>query len=518
MRKIGIDVGTCNIKGAEKKKNGDVSYVKLGKQIDKPRIPNVILYEQKEDDIAIYIGETALKKPASEQDKVRNIKSFLQESNWSRELSFGKVVSAYDVTLDIMKSLYDEMHNSNKNEDISATITVPVNFSKRQQMIVEMAAQNAGFIVESVITEPFASIFYLMQESFEEDDNHNVLIFDFGGGTLDLCLADIKHKDDKVRIETQATVGISYGGNNINDDIIENLVMKKAGEKLHKALDEQENVLRRAVNRYYIMEALDTMKAELFEDEDVNEDETSDLIARLFDGSVVEFGSYSVSDIYNMFTEKGWKKRIFSLLDSLFDNSSSLIPDEVSDIFIIGGTSSIPYFRNCLIEYFRNNGQEDVDSLFKLNDDMDSDDRIYSSVSKGAAIYNELMDDEDIEIKDRIPFLVYSKDEKNKECTKISLDVCYKDYASALAPLTKVMKKNRKIEIYQKIYGEDDKEVYLGDIQIDDEIVNNATLYRLTVDKHRNIKAEFGYLLDEENEDLEEAVCIDWCLNLVITV
>ena len=190
----------------------------------------------------------------------------------------------------------------------------------------------------------------------------------------------------------------------------------------------------------------------------------------------------------------------------------------MSDIFFIGGTSSIPYFRNCLIEYFRNNGQEDVDSLFKLNDDMDSDDRIYSSVSKGAAIYNELMDDEDIEIKDRIPFLVYSKDEKNKECTKISLDVCYKDYASALAPLTKVMKKNRKIEIYQKIYGEDDKEVYLGDIQIDDEIVNNATLYRLTVDKHRNIKAEFGYLLDEENEDLEEAVCIDWCLNLVITV
>ena len=518
MRKIGIDFGTCNIKGAEKKKNGNVSYIKLGKKIDKPRIPNVILYEQKEDDIVVYVGETALSKQALEQDKVRNIKSYLQESNWSRELSFGKVVSAYDVTLDIMKYIYDTIHNSNKNEDISATITVPVNFSKRQQMIVETAAKKAGFIVEAIITEPFASIFYLMQEVFEEDDDHNVLIFDFGGGTLDLCLANITHKNDKIRIETQATVGISYGGNNINEDIIKNLVMKKAGEKLHKALDEQKNDFHRAINKYYIMEGLDTMKAELFEDEDVNENKTSDLIVRLVDGSVEEFGSYSVRDIYNMFDESAWKKRIFSLLDSLFDNSSSLIPNEVSDIFAIGGTSSIPYFKNCLIEYFKSNGHENVDSLFELNDDMDADDRIYSSVSKGAAIYTELIDEEYIEIKDRIPFLIYSKDEKNKECTKISLDACYKNYASALAPLTKVMKKNKKIEIYQKIYGENDKEVYLGDIKIDDEIANNATLYRLTVDKHRNIKAEFAYLLDEENEDLEKACCIDWCLELVIDI
>lgn len=520
MRKIGIDFGTCNIKGAEKKKNGDVSYVNLGKKIDKPRIPNVILYEQmeKKDDIAIYIGETALRRQALEQDKIRNIKSFLQEANWNRKLSFGKIVSAYDVTLDIMKLLYEQIHNSNKKEDISATITVPVNFSKRQQMIVEMAAKNAGFIVESIITEPFASIFYLMQEAFDEDDDHNVLIFDFGGGTLDLCLADITHKNDKIKIETQATVGISYGGNNINQDIIKNLIEKKAGNELHKALEEQENVMRKAVNSYFIMEAIDQMKAELFEDEYVNENKKSDLIVQLFDGNVIEFGSYSVSEIYNMFTENGWKKRIFSLLNSLFDNSSSLIPNEITDVFVIGGSSSIPYFKNCLIDYFKNNGHKDVESLFDINDDMDTDDRIYLSVSKGAAIYNELIHEQDIEIKDRIPFVVYSKDEHNKECSKISLDVCYKDSSSPLAPLTKVMKEKKKIEIYQKIYGEDDKEVYLGDIHIDDDIVNNATLYRLTVDKQRNIKAEFGYLLDEENEDLEESFCRDWCLDLVITI
>ena len=70
-----------------------------------------------------------LKRSAPEQDKIRNIKAYLQEYNWSRTLSFGQSVSAYEVTRDIMKNLYNEIHGSNKETDISAVITVPVNFS-----------------------------------------------------------------------------------------------------------------------------------------------------------------------------------------------------------------------------------------------------------------------------------------------------------------------------------------------------------------------------------------------------
>lgn len=515
LRNIGIDFGTCNIKGAERKKNGDVSYIKLGKQIDKQRIPNVVLYEKKQEKEVIYLGDTALRKPAPEQDKVRNIKSFLQEADWRRTLSYGKVVSAYDVTLDIMKALYEEIYSTNKEESISAVVTVPVNFSKRQQMIVEQAANTAGFIVKAVITEPFASTFYLMQEYLEENETHNVLIFDFGGGTLDLCLVEIRHKLEKVQVETQATVGITYGGNDLNRDIIDKLVEKKASEKLHKALDEQKNELYRNVNWYFIMEALDTMKADLFEDEDEELDKTEDLIVQLNDGSAVDFGNYSVIDIYEMLDEMNWKKRIFSLLNSLFDNSSSLIPEDITDVFVIGGTSSIPYFRKCLVEYFEKYGHDDVDSLFNINDDMDSDDRLYSAVSKGAAIYNELIADENVEIEDRIPFMVYSKNENGKECTNITLDICYKDYASALAPLTRKMKDNRRIDIYQKIYGENDKEVNLGSVEIDCENLEEITLYRLIVDRSRNVKAELGYMVTEEKTEI---FCTKWSSALKIII
>lgn len=518
MRNIGIDFGTCNIKGAEKKKNGNVLNIKLGKQIDKKRIANVVLYEKKEDEYIVLIGDTALKKAAPEQDKIRNIKSFLQEADWERNLSFGKKVSAFDVTFEIMKSLFEEIHNANKDEDISATITVPVNFSKRQQLIVEKAAKKAGFDVKYIITEPFAALFYLMKEAIENGEEHNVLIFDFGGGTLDLCLAAITEKNDEVKIETQSTVGISYGGNDINKDILEKLVQKRACEELNAALDMQENILRREVNKYFILEALDTMKAELFEDDSVDEEEECDLIAQLLDGSAVEFGSYSVKDIYQMFDEDGWEKRIFALLDDVFEDSVDLIPDEITDVFVIGGTSSIPYFRNCICKYFEKRNHKDIDCLFELNDEMDPEDRIYYSVSKGAAIFHEIMEEGNIEIKDRIPFLVYSKDEKEKVCTKICMDVCYKGCSSPWTNINESVKTKECIGVYQKIYDEDEKEVYLGEIEIEKNILDVATLYRLIVDEKRNIYAEFAHLTDSKAEDLEKTICIDWCGKLEINI
>ena len=517
MRNIGIDFGTCNIKGAEKKKDGTVRNIKLGKHIEKAMIPNVVLYEKKEDGYSVLIGDVALRKAALEQDKIRNIKSFLQEADWERTLTFGKKVSAYDVTFEIMKSLYEYIHNTNKDEEVSVTITVPVNFSKRQQLIVEKAAKEAGFDVKYIITEPFAALFSLMKEAIENGEEHNVLIFDFGGGTLDLCLATITEKNDEVKIETQSTVGISYGGNNINEDILRELVQKRAAKKLSMALDKQENVLRREVNKYFILEALDAMKAEMFEEDSVDEDEEYDLTARLFDGSAVDLGSYSVNDIYQMFDENKWEKRIFSLLDNLFEDSVDLIPDEVTDVFTIGGTSSIPYFRNCICKYFEKKGHEDILGLFELNDEINSED-IYYSVSKGAAIFHEIMEEGNIEIKDRIPFVVYSKDEKEKVCTRISMDVCYKGCSSPWANISEAIKRKECIGVYQKIHGEDEKEVYLGEIKLDKDILEVATLYRLVVDEKRNVYVEFAHLSDSKSENLEDTICIDWCRRLEINI
>lgn len=505
MRRIGIDFGTCNIKGAEKKKNGDVTPLKLGKKVDKKMIPNVVLYEKKGDRVSL-VGDIALSKAAPESDKIRNIKSFLQERNWERKLSFDETVNAYEVTADIMKSLYEGVYNTNKNEELTATITVPVIFSRRQQLIVEKAAKEAGFHVDSVITEPFAALFFLLKDYFDEiEEDHNVLIFDFGGGTLDLCLVKIRKKQGKLKIETEATTGILYGGNHISLDILENILRKNATEELKLALDDESDVFHAAVNRYFIMETINELKETLFSDER-EEDEEEEIYSKLIDSTLLNLGKVSVNNIYQMFHMQGWEGRIERILSKLFEDSEELLPDDVTDIFLVGGSSSIPYFRNELLNYFKKNKHSSTEELFVWNDELDSEERIYHSVSCGAAIFNEIMSENEIEIRDRIPFLIYSKDEGEAIYTKLSFNTCFKDYRSALAPITDCMKTTKKIEIYQTLFGEEEKDVHLGDMELTEEIINENSLYRLLVDKDRNIQIEFGNM-DVEYENAEDAFC-----------
>lgn len=514
IRRIGIDFGTCNIKGAEKKKNGDIVPVKLGKQMDKPRIPNVIIYEKKEDGYSALIGDVALKKPVSEQDRIRGIKSSLQEKGWKRELSFGKTVNAEEVTFDIMHCLYQGIYNTNKNREIAATITVPVNFSARQQHIVENAAIKAGFQVEAVISEPFAAVFYLMQECLEEEgeEEHNVLVFDLGGGTLDLCLASIREGKNGKIIETESSVGITYGGNNISEDILTDILAKRCPEEVDKALNGQENALRGETNRYFLMEAIDGAKGELFGEESGE----AEVLVSLYDGSTIDFGEISVEEIYHLLDARDMKKRIWRLLDSLYEDSDVIV-GETTDVFVVGGSSSIPYFRNVLEEYFdKNASQSDLELLFERNDEMELEDRLFSSVAGGAVIYQELSDNENIIIKERIPFVIYTKDDSGRVVTKLTKNDCYKDYFSAYAGITDKMRETRHISVYQTIFGEEEKEVYLGDVMLDDEIVRDATLYKLKVDQHRNIQIVFGLMPSGNSKDSEDQIYDEWEKGLLI--
>ena len=200
--------------------------------------------------------------------------------------------------------------------------------------------------------------------------------------------------------------------------------------------------------------------------------------------------------------------------------SDELIAEEVTDIFITGGTSSIPYFRNIIEEYFKeNSNQED---LFELNDDKDKDERIYHSVAYGAAIFNELISsDNNVIIKDKIPFMIYTKNEDGKKLTPINKNDTFKDYCSRLDKLTEGMKKEKKINVYQTIFGEEEKEAFVGFIPLEDEILEMSIsiLYRLTIDSSENVIAEIGYIDKEgDYEEWEDRFCVDWKSSLKINV
>jgi molecular chaperone DnaK len=95
-----------------------------------------------------------------------------------------------------------------------ATIAVPVDFSKSQRAIIIEAFQKAGIKVNKIISESTAA--YISNRKSVEYLS-NVMVFDWGGGTLDISLLNVDKPQG--RIYELATAGWSFAGDKI-DEII----------------------------------------------------------------------------------------------------------------------------------------------------------------------------------------------------------------------------------------------------------------------------------------------------------
>ena len=497
MKRLGIDFGSSYIKCADAKRETLLTLDKKAGGESVNKIPNIITYN---NDNTIRLGKITYKMKSTKDQypllSIDNIKSCLSDYGWHKAVGEIRTVNAVDVTEDIMKCLYDMIHNQNKNEnEYCTTITTPVYFSERQREIIRHAAEKAGFKVESMITEPFSSLFYLMRENL--DDDHNVLVFDIGGGTLDICLVSIKNKSGSCVIKTESTAGMNFGGISINNYIIDKILLPKYREILSDLIANDEKKYESEWNRAKLFYEIDSIKDELFT-EDYDENDIEEEHEIIFSSWVF---SLSVSEIYKTLDEIQIKERIMALLDNVIDEST-ITCDELTDVFLTGGTSLIPYFKNTVIEYLNENGVDDAEPLFELYNELDVEEQAVGSVALGAGIYNVLMSEsnENVVIKDRIPLSIFSRDTDGNAVTKLTADCVYKSYRSLVCGLNKEQFESNKINIYQKMSGENEDIVYIGYIPINEEIKNSCTLYRLGIDTERKIFAEFGEVEGNKND------------------
>ena len=89
---------------------------------------------------------------------------------------------------------------------------------------MEEACRNAGFEDFVFFPEPVAASLSYLQH--HQQRPRRLLTFDFGGGTLDLCLLDCAGEEFKVL----GTAGLAIGGNRIDQMIMESLVFPQIGQ------------------------------------------------------------------------------------------------------------------------------------------------------------------------------------------------------------------------------------------------------------------------------------------------
>jgi L1 cell adhesion molecule like protein len=104
----------------------------------------------------------------------------------------------------------------------NAVITVPVYFNDSQRQATIDAGAIAGLNVMRILNEPSAAaIAYGLDKMYETCEVKTVLIFDFGGGTLDISVIDI----DNDIFTVKATSGDTHlGGEDLNNRMVEHFV------------------------------------------------------------------------------------------------------------------------------------------------------------------------------------------------------------------------------------------------------------------------------------------------------
>ena len=121
----------------------------------------------------------------------------------------------------------------------SAVITVPAAFDFDACQETYNAAITAGIETVTLIDEPTAAYQYYSHVQDLTDANiRNVLVFDFGGGTTDVAILDVKndalHESNEYKDCLYSVLGVSgevnCGGKNIDDALV-NEIRRRFEEK-----------------------------------------------------------------------------------------------------------------------------------------------------------------------------------------------------------------------------------------------------------------------------------------------
>ena len=242
---LGIDFGTTNsVVSIFDFKNGDVQTIPIdGSNI----FPTAIQFETDIEDenklskiFGVQAKEAAMIYP---QSTILSIKRFLgTDENITinvdeKEFSFSPEQIAGEI-MGYLKSMADEYAREKLNisgEFSGCVITVPANSTDKQKKMTKQAAVLAGFDEDSIYLrlEPAAAA---ISYAVNERKDKKVLVYDFGGGTFDACILEIKLDENE---EPNISILSTYGDNNLGGNDVDKVLIDMIYEEFKKLTDNQ---------------------------------------------------------------------------------------------------------------------------------------------------------------------------------------------------------------------------------------------------------------------------------------
>ena len=396
--------------------------------------PNVIFYGQNGEKL---VGNAAVKRTFIEpRNGVAGVKRKLLEDNWQYNIpALGGNYSPVDVSTDIFNYIKDKVSANNGGADIDGVvISVPYAYGNKERQKIKRAAERAGLNVLDLIEEPVAAAisYGIFQKTSKMGHSEKIMVFDFGGGTLDITVFGYeKTPDGKVTIEVLNTDGLRNFGGQVIDDILINKIANKAGINVSEISDHDQRIKFQAEMNGKVVE----MKEESqYWDEDDEEDFEHNLSGIQINTSV------TLEDFEKWLRGERIMEKIRDSVDNaLIDcGDKGLEPDDIDRVLLVGGSSNFPFVRQVLEEIF---GKEPEEC-----DGID----INKMVGHGAGVYcgMKAQNKNDITIIQKLSYSVGVKT-GTKFNKMIHKNEKYGTYSKPKKFALSDSKENRDIEIYQ---------------------------------------------------------------------
>lgn len=236
-RIIGIDLGTTNsLVGMWE--NGQVTLIPNG--FGEVLTPSVVSFD--EDAKEVYVGKVAKERAVTYPELT--FEEFKRFMGTDKVFKAGKrKFSPEELSALVLGKLKKDAEEYLKEPVEEAVISVPAYFDDIARNATKNAGKLAGLKVDRIINEPSAAALAYQQAHHEEDAT--LMIFDFGGGTLDVSIVDCFENV----VEIIAVSGDSHlGGCDFDRAIADTFINKNGLDELHITEQDHAIILEAAVN------------------------------------------------------------------------------------------------------------------------------------------------------------------------------------------------------------------------------------------------------------------------------
>ena len=351
---IGIDLGTSN---------SAASVVEAGKPTMIPSAEGTVVgggkafpsYVAFDKEGNLLVGEAARRQAVTNPENT--VTTFKRKMGTKEKYTLaGKEYTPQQLSAFILQKIKKDAEAFLGEPIQKAVISVPAYFNNAQRQATKDAGTVAGLEVERIINEPTAaSLAYGIDKAGQEE---KILVFDFGGGTLDVTIMDMFYEsaeDEKEKIsgfEVKATSGDTELGGTDMDEILVDYIAEEFKKENKIDLKQDKTAWQR------LKEAVEKAKIEL-----------SSTLETEINLPFISGDTAGPKHLTIKITRAKLEELVKPIIEKCREpieqafKDAKLTPQEITKIILVGGPTRMPAVQKFVEDYIGKKIERGVDPM-----------------------------------------------------------------------------------------------------------------------------------------------------------